>query len=167
MPSPVLDLFAWNLQPAPGQRNWHGGPSPVTALRVVTAAEAAWRPGTRRKSIWALVLHIAYWKYTVRRHLEPEPMSRFPRSPSNWPTPPASGDEKSWSQDVALLKEQHERLIQAAREVPASALDRIPPAGRRWTYGQLLLGIAAHDAYHTGQIQLMKKLWAERKALFR
>ncbi len=49
--------------------------------------------------------------------------------------------------------------------LPLSALDRIPPQGRRWTYGQLLLGIAAHDAYHTGQIQLMKRLWEERKAL--
>ncbi len=51
--------------------------------------------------------------------------------------------------------------------VPMSALDLIPPAGRRWTYGQLLLGIAAHDAYHVGQIQLMKRLWEERKVMFR
>lgn len=164
---PLLDLFAWNLQPASGQRNWHGGPSPVTALRGVTAEEASWRPGPRRQSIWALTLHVAYWKYTVRRHLEPGPIPRFPRGPSNWPAPSVAGDETLWRRDVALLKEQHERLVQAAARVPLSALDRIPPAGRRWTYGQLLLGIAAHDAYHTGQIQLMKKLWAERKGLFR
>jgi uncharacterized damage-inducible protein DinB len=167
MPSPVLDLLCWNLQPAPGMRNWHGGPSPVTALRGVLVEEAAWRPAPRRKSIWALALHIAYWKYTVRRHLEPGPIPRFPRSPSNWPVPPAAADPAAWSRDVALLKEQHERLVDAVARVPATALERIPPAGRRWTYGQLLLGIAAHDAYHTGQIQLMKKLWEDRKALSR
>lgn len=167
MSAPVLDLLAWNLQPASGARNWHGGPSPVTALRGVTADEAVWRPAPRRKSIWALALHIAYWKYTVRRHLEPTPIPRFPRSPSNWPTPPRTADPTGWRRDVALLKEEHERLIAAAARVPATAVDRIPPAGRRWTYGQLLLGIAAHDAYHTGQIQLMKKLWNERRSLSR
>jgi uncharacterized damage-inducible protein DinB len=163
----VRDLIAWNLQPRPGARNWHGGPSPVGALRGVTAEAAAWRPGPRRKSIWALALHIAYWKYAVRRHLEPHPLPRFPRGPSNWPAPPAAADPAQWSRDVALLKEEHDRLVDAVAGVPMSALDRIPPEGRRWTYGQLLLGIAAHDAYHTGQIQLMKRLWDERRSLFR
>lgn len=167
MPSPVLDLLSWNLQPAPGLRNWHGGPSPVTALRGVGAEEAHWRPSPRRKNIWAIALHIAYWKYTVRRHLEPSPILRFPRSPSNWPAPPTTADPAAWRSDLALLKEQHERLVEAVARVPATALGRIPPEGRRWTYGQLLLGIAAHDAYHTGQIQLMKKLWDDRKALSR
>lgn len=167
MPSSVLDLLSWNLQPGSGQRNWHGGPSPFTALRGVDAEQAVWRPGRRRKSVWALALHIAYWKYTVLRHLEPTPGPRFPRSPSNWPAPPAKADPEAWSRDVGLLREQHERLVAAVARMPTTALDRIPPAGRRWTYGQLVLGIAAHDAYHTGQIQLMKKLWQERKALFR
>ena len=39
--------------------------------------------------------------------------------------------------------------------------------GKRWTYGELALGIAAHDAYHTGQIQLLKRLWQERALLGR
>ncbi|MGH7497627.1 MAG: DinB family protein [Gemmatimonadales bacterium] len=163
----MRDLIAWNLQPKPGTRNWHGGPSPVGALRGVSAEEAVWRPGPRRKSIWALALHIAYWKYTIRRHLEPGPLPRFPRSPSNWPTAPTTPDRAAWTRDVALVKEHHERLVEAVSRVPMSALHRIPPEGRRWTYGQLLLGIAAHDAYHVGQIQLMKRLWEERRALFR
>jgi uncharacterized damage-inducible protein DinB len=29
---------------------------------------------------------------------------------------------------------------------------------RKWTYGELIIGVAAHDAYHTGQIQLLKRL---------
>ncbi|MEO7985789.1 MAG: DinB family protein [Gemmatimonadales bacterium] len=163
----MRELLSWNLQPAPGTRNWHGGPSPVGALRGVDVEQAAWRPAPRRKSIWALALHVAYWKYTVRRHLVATAVPRFSRSPSNWPALPATLDEKSWASDVTLLKEHHDRLVEAVARVPLSALDRIPPQGRRWTYGQLLLGIAAHDAYHTGQIQLMKRLWEERKALGR
>ena len=64
-----LDLLVHAIQPAAGQA-WHGGPTPVGALRGVGAAEAWWRPAPRRKSIWMLTLHIAYWKYAIRRVLD-------------------------------------------------------------------------------------------------
>jgi hypothetical protein len=167
MASGPMDLLLWNLQPAPGRRNWHGGPSPVGALRGVTAEQAAWRPTPGRKSVWELTLHIAYWKYTVHRHLVGGPQPRFPRVPSNFPSQPDSPDEAAWAQDVALLKREHERLVAAVRALPARRLGALPPEGRRWTYGELVLGIAAHDAYHTGQIQLLKRLWQERAQLGR
>jgi hypothetical protein len=160
-----MDLLLWNLQPAPGRKNWHGGPSPVGALRGVTAAQAAWRATPRRKSIWELALHIAYWKYTVCRHLAADPGPRFPRSPANFPTMPQPSDEAAWARDVALLRAEHERLVDAVRRLAEGRLDEVPPEGRRWTYGELVLGIAAHDTYHTGQIQLLKRLWQERSLL--
>jgi uncharacterized damage-inducible protein DinB len=167
MPSTSMDLLLWNLQPPPGRKSWHGGPTPVGALRGVTAAQAAWRPTPRRKSIWELALHIAYWKYTVRRHLEGGDRPRFPRHPSNFPDQPAPADAAAWSRDVALLRAEHERLVAAVRTLARARIDEIPPEGRRWTYGELVLGIAAHDAYHTGQIQLLKRLWQERSLLGR
>lgn len=162
MASQVLDLFRWNLQPGPGRRNWHGGPSPVTALRGVTVAQAVWRATPRRKTIWELALHIAYWKYTVRRHLSREPLERFARRPSNFPAQPAIPDSAAWASDVALVRAEHERLVLAVAALDERRLGRVPVEGRRWTYGELVLGIAAHDAYHTGQIQLLKRLWQER-----
>lgn len=167
MASPQMDLLLWNLQPAPGRRNWHGGPSPVGALRGVTAGQAAWRPTPRRKSVWEMALHIAYWKYTVRRHLERGPQPRFPRSPANFPAQPDSPDEAAWARDIALLRTEHQQLVEAVRSLSERKLRDIPPEGRRWTYGELVLGIAAHDAYHTGQIQLLKRLWEERARLGR
>jgi hypothetical protein len=165
MASAQMKLLLWNLQPPPGRKNWHGGPSPVGALRGVTAAEAVWRPTSRRKSIWELTLHIAYWKYTVRRHLERGPAARFPRAPANFPAQPEPSDEAAWARDVALLRDEHERLVAAVRALPERSLGRMPPESRRWTYGELVLGIAAHDAYHIGQVQLLKRLWQERAAL--
>jgi DinB family protein len=167
MGSAYIDLLVWNLQPPPGRKNWHGGPSPVGALRGVTAAAAAWRPTPRRKTIWELALHIAYWKYTVRRHLESGERPRFPRSPANFPAQPEPANERAWAHDVALLRDEHQRLVAAVRGVAPGRLADIPREGRRWTYGELVLGIAAHDAYHTGQIQLLKRLWQERGLLGR
>lgn len=167
MATPPMDLLLWNLQPAPGRKNWHGGPSPVGALRGVSAEQAAWRATPRRKSIWELALHIAYWKYTVRRHLVAGEQARFPRGPSNFPRLPEPADEAAWLRDVALLRREHEELVEAVRAFPRRRLDLVPQGGKRWTYGELLLGIAAHDAYHTGQIQLLKRLWQERALLGR
>jgi len=167
MATPQMDLLVWNLQPPPGRRNWHGGPSPVGALRGVSAEQAAWRPTARRKSVWELVLHIAYWKYTVRRHLAGGPQPRFPRSPANFPRLPDPADEAAWARDVALLRHEHDRLVEAVRRLDPRRLAAIPPGGRKWTYGELVLGVAAHDAYHTGQIQLLKRLWQERVLLGR
>lgn len=157
-----ITLLAEAIQPRSGRRGWHGGPTPVGALRGVTAEQARWSPGPRRKSIWVLTLHIAYWKYAVRRVLEGGPRGTFPRGPSNWPTQPVPADDRSWAADVALLRAEHERLVAAVLAVDPDSLSRRPPGSREWTYGELLLGIAMHDAYHTGQIQLIKRLWQER-----
>ena len=57
--------------------------------------------------------------------------------------------------------------LTAVAAVRPERLGRRPPSSRRWTYGDLVIGIALHDAYHTGQIQLMKRLYRERRSLGR
>jgi uncharacterized damage-inducible protein DinB len=160
----AITLLAEAIQPRSGRRGWHGGPTPLGALRGVTAEQAHWRPGPRRKSIWALALHVAYWDYAVRRLLDGSGRGAFPRAPSNWPVPPAGADPRAWASDVALVRLEHGRLVEAARRLDPARLGRRPPGSRQWTYGELLTGIAMHDAYHTGQIQLLKRLWQERRA---
>ena len=91
-----------------------------------------------------------------------ERAGRVPSGASNWPAPPDRPDRQAWTADVALLRAEHERLVEAVREVDLGVLGRRPPGSKRWTYGELLVGIAMHDAYHTGQIQLLKRLWLER-----
>jgi uncharacterized damage-inducible protein DinB len=128
-------------------------------VRGVSAQQAFWRPAPRLHSIWELTLHIAYWKYAVGRHLDTSREAGFPRSPSNWPSPPHRPDERAWAADRLLLKSEHEAFTKALRQVPEGRLDRRPPTVQKWSYGDLIAGILAHDAYHTGQIQLLKRLW--------
>ncbi len=167
MPKLPMSLLIEAIQPAPGRAGWHGGPTPLGALRGVDAAQALWTPAPRRKSIWALTLHLSYWKYAVRRLLDGSGRGSFPRRPADWPAPPAQANAGAWQADLALLREEHAQLLRAAARVRPHQLGRRPPGSLRWTYGELLTGIAAHDAYHTGQIQLMKRLWAERRKLGR
>lgn len=158
---PTLQLIARTLHPPRGQA-WHGGPTPAGAVRGVTAAVARWRPRPGRHTIWELALHAAYWQYAIRRRLLGAEAGRFPRSPANWPGMPARATEAAWEADRGLLRETHRLLHEAVEEFPAALLGKSAGGRKRWTWGDLLMGIAMHDAYHAGQIQLMKRLWSER-----
>jgi hypothetical protein len=56
-----------------------------------------------------------------------------------------------------LLVAEHRALKKAARALDARRLHR-PSAGSRATPAALLRGIAFHDVYHAGQIQLLKRM---------
>ncbi|MBI4409720.1 MAG: DinB family protein [Gemmatimonadetes bacterium] len=142
-------------------KGWHG-PTLLGSLRGLRPADAAWRPGRGRHSIWELVLHAAYWKYAVRRRLVGGRRGAFPRAGSNWPPAPAEPSARRWREDVALLREEHQRLRDAVRALSPTRLRR-RVAGSPWDHGALIYGVAAHDAYHTGQIQLLKRLGAQAR----
>lgn len=155
--APAIRLLVEQLDHAFGGRSWHGT-TLTGALRGVTPARALWRPRRNRHSIWELALHAAYWKYVVRcRMTGTRPPEGFPRAPSNWPAAPARPDARQWRADLRLLKQMHAELRAAVAALPPRRLRARSPAGT-WSYAELIYGVAAHDLYHTGQIQLIKRL---------
>ncbi len=153
----ILDL----LDPPKGFRPWHGGPTLMGCLRGVNAEQAAWKATPERNSIWDLVLHIGYWKYNIIRQLNREYPKGFERGPVNFPKVPESQTKNEWAADRKLLQQTHEKLIQEIKDFSAEKLDETCPTKREWSYAQLITGIAAHDTYHIGQIQVLKKLYVE------
>jgi DinB family protein len=153
---PRIELLLEILDQAFNRKGWHGT-TLRGALRGVTPAEALWRPGPDRHNVWELTIHAAYWKYAVRRRLADEGVGSFERTPSNWPDLPDPPDLRAWKRDIALLEAEHAKLRAVVSELSAADLERRSPKGV-WTYAEEIHGIAAHDLYHTGQIQLIKKL---------
>ncbi len=160
---PRIDLLLEALESAFRTRSWHGT-TLRGSLRGLKPDTATWSPGADRPSIWALLLHAAYWKYAARRKLidtDEAAEATFPRSPSDWPAPPERPMAKALREDVALLVDEHERLLDAVQRFPASRLDE--PCGRTGvSYAGLIHGVAFHDVHHGGQIQQIKRLWAAR-----
>lgn len=151
-------LLAEHVSPRPGRGSWHGGPTVVGALRGVTARQAVWRPKPGRHNIWELALHIAYWHHTITQRLRGGEREPFPRSPANWPAVPDHPDEAAWARDRALVRATHLEVAAAVRVMPTTRYGRRPLGNRKWTIGETILGAAKHEAYHTGQIQLLKRL---------
>jgi hypothetical protein len=136
----------------------------------VTVSEAVWRPAPDRHNVWELALHAAYWKYAGWRRLTGEKRGAFPVDGSNWfvrpePSPGGRGrevaTEKAWRADLALLDREHRRLRAAVEKIPASRLSSLS-RGSKHRIDTLVYGIAAHDVYHAGQIQLVKRLYRDR-----
>lgn len=155
-PGPAVAQLLALLDEAFVRRSWHG-PNLRGALRGVGAARAAWRPGPGRHSVWEVALHAAYWKYAAWRRLTGERRGSFALRGSNWFPQPSPASERRWKQDLALLMECHQRLREAVSRLSDDDIARRTPGGRE-TIGRLVRGIAAHDLYHAGQIQLLKRL---------
>jgi DinB superfamily len=153
---PRIELLLEILDQAFDRKGWHGT-TLRGALRGVTPAQALWRPGPDRHNVWELTIHAAYWKYAVRRRIASDVAASFERKPSNWPDIPDPADLKAWKKDIALLEAEHGKLRQVVSGLSAADLERRSPKGV-WTYAEEIHGVAAHDLYHTGQIQLIKRL---------
>lgn len=139
---------------------WHGT-TLSGALRGVNPEMAAWRPQPTRHNIWELVVHAAFWKYRVYLRLTDEPPRSFEEKGSNWFVRPVQMTDKSWTSDKELLKTWHNSLYEAVGQFNSANLMKHPGKSKH-TFEDFIIGAASHDTYHTGQIQLLKKLWEDQ-----
>jgi hypothetical protein len=151
-----LDQLLQIIDQAYNRRSWHGT-NLRGSLRGVSVEQAVWRPTPQRHNIWEIVVHAAYWKYVVRRRLAGETRGSFPIKGSNWFRRTRDSNESAWKTDVALLDQMHRSMRDAIAAMPIHELNRIP-RGLKTSNFVLISGIAAHDLYHAGQIQLLKRL---------
>lgn len=150
------ELMLVQLEQAFQRKSWHGT-NLCGSIRGLTPKLAAFRPGKGRHNIWELIVHCAYWKYSVYRRLEKIPTGSFPLKGSNWFVRPEEKSEKALKTDIKLLKKCHSDLIEAVGRFAPRKLSDVPK-GSKTTYRDLIVGAGAHDLYHAGQIQLIKKL---------
>ena len=162
MPHPEIEHLLGLLDEAYNRAAWHG-PNLRGSVRGLTAREAALPPRTGRHNIWEIVIHAAYWKYAVRRRLLGEKRGSFSLPGSNWFVRPKDRSEKAWRADIRLLDREHQRLKEAVSSFQPENLDR-PARGSKTLARRLIAGIALHDVYHAGQIQLIKKLLRKRRS---
>ena len=129
---------------------WHG-PSLAEALAGLGASEAAGRPIGAAHSIWEIVEHVRFTSDQVRAHVTGE----TPSDGSDWPAIAGTG-EAGWRQAVERLRSSQAALREAVSRLGDARLqDEVP--GSPHSYWHELLGILNHDAYHAGQISLLRK----------
>ena len=120
-------------------------------LHGVDAAMAAKKAIANSNSIWQLTSHIIYWRTTVVNRLtgsiNPPPFKDF--------LLPAELNETSWRQTLHDFEAAYHALRNALHAVKDESLDKPSPV-KGQTYYQLITGCLQHDAYHLGQLRLLK-----------
>ena len=145
----AIEVLVASLDEAFDRKSWHGT-NLRGSVRGLEVDEVLWRPAKGRHNIYELALHAAYWKYVVRRRLRGEKRGSFPRKGSDWFPSPLREIEKEWPAVIALMEEQHRALRETVAAITPPQLDS--------KSRHLIAGAAAHDLYHAGQIQLIKRL---------
>jgi hypothetical protein len=143
---------------------WHG-PSIHALLSDVTPELASRRPVPSAHSIWEIVLHLRAWTGEVHRRLD----GGAPALPveGDWPAVGAT-DAAAWGRALAELATAHGRLLEAVAALtperlaePVGVLEDPDAAlGTETTLAGMLHGLAQHDAYHGGQIAILKRIGA-------
>jgi len=139
---------------------WHGSPV-KDILKGVTAEQAVRRPPNGAHSIWELVLHMTGWRNEVARRATGEPAAE-----------PVGGDYPAvgeptaarWKDALDALDTSHAALVTVVDGMSDDDLlkptndPRNRPLGTGVSYYELFHGIVQHDAYHAGQIAILKRV---------
>jgi len=157
---PGVSVLLRTLDQAFRAKAWHGS-TLRGALSRVTPEEAAWRPTPDRHNIWEITVHCAYWKYIAVRRLAERP-PEFPLAGSDWFPRPQTVSRKTWWEDLDLLDRMHEALWDAIAGLTDADLTQYP-RGTATSTEDLVRGVAFHDVYHCGQIQLLKRMVRARE----
>jgi hypothetical protein len=144
---PVIELLLTFIDQGFDKKAWHG-PTLRGSIRRVGHKEALWPPTPKHHSIWDIVVHAAYWKYAVHRRLTGGEKGMFPKEGSDWFGSQKRAGAAGWKKDIALLEKYHRLLRKTVAGLSSKGLKRM----------DLIYGIASHDLYHAGQIQLLKRL---------
>jgi uncharacterized damage-inducible protein DinB len=132
---------------------WHG-PALADLLEEVTAEQAASHPIRGAHSIWELVLHVTAWTEIARARLAGS-VQADPTPEEDWP-PVRDTSAEAWRSAKERLKDAHRELAEEVSGLDDAVLiSRLP--GKDHTALVMYHGIIEHDAYHGGQIAIIRK----------
>ncbi|MDQ2668963.1 MAG: DinB family protein [Gemmatimonadota bacterium] len=132
---------------------WHGAPL-SELLADVTFTEAAAHPFDDVHSIAELVGHIGAWTGVAERRLGGDAV--VPDETDQWPDIDAA-NANAWASAIAACLAAHESLMRAVAAVDERHLATAVP-GHDYDAATMVRGIVEHDAYHGGQIAMLKKV---------
>jgi len=149
----ATELIEWATQTACESGKGLEAVSLMDSLAGLTPEQAAWRPAEGVASTWEIVNHLLHWKGVVLKLLDGQSVS----TQGDWPSVKVV-TEPAWEAARSDLKTQHEQIRQHLRSSDDEGLSQAPPVDEHWPWSHALLGLVAHDCYHTGQIMMLRQL---------
>jgi hypothetical protein len=131
-----------------------------TALDDWPEALRGVRPHGAPHSAWELLEHMRIAQWDILEFSR-NPEHRSPDFPSGyWPPSSAPPDAAAWERSVEALRKDREALRALAGAPPSKLFARVshPEAEERHTLLREVLLAADHNAYHLGQLVLLRRM---------
>lgn len=154
-----VDRLRRELDATIGGDPWYGS-AVSRILEGIDAGHAAAHPVKGGHSVWQLVAHMTAWVNETNRRLRGS--VHGPPLEGDWPAVGPTTPE-AWNAALSRLRQAHDDLARTLVAVGDADLDRqvagdqIDASGQPVTCYQTVVGLLQHDAYHAGQIALLKK----------
>lgn len=136
----------------------------AVALEGVGAAEAAWQPPGGGNTIWQTVNHLNYWNGRILGYMTGATLPKGIGNDATFGEPGDPNDTAGWAETLEQARRVAEQRRSVLAELTDADLSRALGSG---TVGEALPSWLLHDAYHTGQIVLIRKQqgsWASNRS---
>ncbi|MCX2743166.1 DinB family protein [Mangrovivirga sp. M17] len=108
-------------------------------------------------SLWELIEHIRLSQYDILEFCRNPDYKEMPWPDAYWPDSAAPESSDEWDRSISKYKEDRESLKKLVSDENLELASEIPH-GDGQTYIREILLVADHNAYHVGQIVLLRKL---------
>jgi uncharacterized damage-inducible protein DinB len=125
----------------------------MDTLKNISATQAA-KKIDHLNSIWQIVNHIICWRETNLKRVNNE---IIPAPENNFIEVVMDASEEAWQATLIKLERSQHNILSFLSSSNDSMLEKVYVANGL-SYYEHLQGILQHDAYHLGQIVLLKKL---------
>ena len=115
------------------------------------------KPRGAEYSAWQLLEHLRIAQWDILEFSR-DPQHQSPDWPSGyWPAKPAPPDEKAWDKSVRAFRHDLKELSEMVADESIDLFARIPHGDGQTVLREALLA-ADHNAYHIGQLVLVRRL---------
>ncbi|HEY1580927.1 MAG TPA: DinB family protein [Terracidiphilus sp.] len=113
--------------------------------------------GTPEHSPWQLLEHlrIAQWDIVEFSRNQKHESPKWPEG--YWPKEKAPSDEKAWDKSVRGFKRDLKKMVELVKDEKTDLFAKIPHGDGQTVLREALL-IADHNAYHVGQLVLVRRM---------
>jgi len=125
----------------------------MDTLKNISASQAA-KKTDHVNSIWQIVNHMIAWRETNLKRLKDE-MVAAPEN--NFIEEIKDTSEEAWQATLKKLERSQHNILSFVSTATDAMLEKVYITNG-FSYYEHLQGILQHDAYHLGQIVLLKKL---------
>ena len=128
------------------------------ALSDVTVKQATWKPDGADNSIWETLAHVSFYNYAY--------LQRFKGVEYRYPTDdndetfamPEQASDKEWAGAVDRFAKMMDEFRELLRNADKAKFEEPVPTRPEYKWYQIISSINAHNAYHGGQVLLLRKM---------